>query len=321
MSSPNRKILALVFGLILLGGIAYLIRTKGENNPGDGGVFCTMEAKLCPDGSYVGRVPPSCEFSPCPGTGTNSTWKKFIDPESGVSFDYPEKLTAEYVRTADWPPQIRILNEEFSCYPAGAENSRSGLTTERKVDNRTYCVTRVTDSAAGTMYSQYAYAFPLGTRTAYLTFSLGFPNCGNYDEEERAKCAGERETFDIDGVVDRIVQTIKFSSGKIQSGSGIKGTVFLGPVCPVMKDPPEPECADKPYPAKLIVTTEDDTEVVKEFSSGTDGKFSVSLPSGDYSIRSDSFNPPFPNCSASSPIKVSSGKYSDTTVYCDTGIR
>jgi len=30
-------------------------------------VFCTMDAKECPDGSYVGRVGPSCEFAPCPG--------------------------------------------------------------------------------------------------------------------------------------------------------------------------------------------------------------------------------------------------------------
>lgn len=28
-------------------------------------VFCTMDAKLCPDGSYVARVPPTCEFAPC----------------------------------------------------------------------------------------------------------------------------------------------------------------------------------------------------------------------------------------------------------------
>lgn len=26
---------------------------------------CTLEAKLCPDGSYVGRVPPNCEFEKC----------------------------------------------------------------------------------------------------------------------------------------------------------------------------------------------------------------------------------------------------------------
>lgn len=27
---------------------------------------CTMEAKLCPDGSSVGRTEPNCEFAPCP---------------------------------------------------------------------------------------------------------------------------------------------------------------------------------------------------------------------------------------------------------------
>jgi putative hemolysin len=30
---------------------------------------CTEEAKICPDGSAVGRVGPNCEFAPCPGTG------------------------------------------------------------------------------------------------------------------------------------------------------------------------------------------------------------------------------------------------------------
>jgi hypothetical protein len=29
-------------------------------------VFCTQDAKLCPDGSYVSRVAPSCAFAPCP---------------------------------------------------------------------------------------------------------------------------------------------------------------------------------------------------------------------------------------------------------------
>lgn len=29
---------------------------------------CTQEAKLCPDGSYVGRTVPNCEFAPCPTT-------------------------------------------------------------------------------------------------------------------------------------------------------------------------------------------------------------------------------------------------------------
>lgn len=29
-------------------------------------VACTQDAKLCPDGSYVGRVAPNCEFATCP---------------------------------------------------------------------------------------------------------------------------------------------------------------------------------------------------------------------------------------------------------------
>lgn len=30
-------------------------------------VACTMEAMMCPDGSYVGRTGPNCAFAQCPG--------------------------------------------------------------------------------------------------------------------------------------------------------------------------------------------------------------------------------------------------------------
>lgn len=41
--------------------------SDGLTEPTDEPVFCTMDAKECPDGSYVGRVGPNCEFAPCPG--------------------------------------------------------------------------------------------------------------------------------------------------------------------------------------------------------------------------------------------------------------
>lgn len=37
-----------------------------------GGVACTMDAKECPDGSFVGRIPPKCDFAPCPEKGTQA---------------------------------------------------------------------------------------------------------------------------------------------------------------------------------------------------------------------------------------------------------
>lgn len=39
----------------------------GSSNGGTGGYVCTMDAKLCPDGSAVGRFGPRCEFAFCPG--------------------------------------------------------------------------------------------------------------------------------------------------------------------------------------------------------------------------------------------------------------
>lgn len=36
------------------------------------GIFCTMDVRECPDGTFVGRVPPNCEFTPCPGPANDS---------------------------------------------------------------------------------------------------------------------------------------------------------------------------------------------------------------------------------------------------------
>lgn len=58
----------LLFAVMSAFHSAFLPR-PGGNLPlpvGRGEQMCTMEAKLCPDGSAVGRSGPNCEFSPCP---------------------------------------------------------------------------------------------------------------------------------------------------------------------------------------------------------------------------------------------------------------
>jgi len=44
------------------GYLNYSIWVLNQKEP----VVCTMEAKLCPDGSYAARIPPKCEFALCP---------------------------------------------------------------------------------------------------------------------------------------------------------------------------------------------------------------------------------------------------------------
>lgn len=45
--------------------LASIIKPLIENHTVE--VGCTMEAKICPDGSAVGRSGPLCEFEKCPG--------------------------------------------------------------------------------------------------------------------------------------------------------------------------------------------------------------------------------------------------------------
>lgn len=51
---------------------------KTGKNPDDI-MWCTQEAKLCPDGSYVSRTGPKCEFSPCPNLILDNTSLPFED--------------------------------------------------------------------------------------------------------------------------------------------------------------------------------------------------------------------------------------------------
>ena len=35
-------------------------------NPSEPAIACTADAKMCPDGSFVGRKGPACQFEACP---------------------------------------------------------------------------------------------------------------------------------------------------------------------------------------------------------------------------------------------------------------
>jgi hypothetical protein len=103
--------------------------------------------------------------------------------------------------------------------------------------------------------------------------------------------------------------------------SGIEGTAMTGPHCPVERDPPDPDCADRPYEGKLAVTTPDQGRIVKSFSTNAHGEFRVAIAPGEYSIRNDPASDNFPYCSTQQTIVVEAGRFTKADVSCDTGIR
>jgi hypothetical protein len=49
---------------------------------GEDKTVCTQEAKVCPDGSSVGRTAPNCEFAPCPDDAAKSPGTGMANPAS-----------------------------------------------------------------------------------------------------------------------------------------------------------------------------------------------------------------------------------------------
>lgn len=73
---------------------------------------CTMEAKICPDGTAVGRSGPSCEFSPCPPeTGEQSEGQTGMSADSG---EYSKRLfdpTGTVIETAPFPQEMTEVTD------------------------------------------------------------------------------------------------------------------------------------------------------------------------------------------------------------------
>lgn len=63
--------------LVVLGVLTFVTRAHAEDVLD---VMCTADAKECPDGSFVGREGPNCEFVPCPGAES-----KTVRPQTPVA--------------------------------------------------------------------------------------------------------------------------------------------------------------------------------------------------------------------------------------------
>ena len=67
MKKPIIIFLVIIILIIIAGGVWYVVVNKPK--------ACTQEAKLCPDGTYVGRTGPNCEFAECPtASGCKNLW-------------------------------------------------------------------------------------------------------------------------------------------------------------------------------------------------------------------------------------------------------
>lgn len=56
---------------------------------------CTMDVKICPDGSYVSRVSPDCNFTPCPSTVVPTVSSEITPKQSSSKSITDESLNSD----------------------------------------------------------------------------------------------------------------------------------------------------------------------------------------------------------------------------------
>lgn len=107
----KKSIIVGIFIFVLLAGTALFF---SKNRPEV--IACTMEAKICPDGSAVGRTGPKCEFSPCP-----------IISESNIS-----KINKKILSNGIYITPLKVLGDsrcpvDVVCIQAGTVTLRVKL--------------------------------------------------------------------------------------------------------------------------------------------------------------------------------------------------
>ncbi|MEW6035629.1 MAG: hypothetical protein AB1529_03380 [Candidatus Micrarchaeota archaeon] len=155
--------------LVILAGCAQ------QAPPSDNTTACTMEAKICPDGTAVGRTGQNCEFAPCPEVKGNES---NVTPPPLVGNDTDEhgcKPSAGY----SWCEILKKCVREFETpcvvsYTVKTANSSLG---EILVDDRGYSLYLFTADSVNksTCYGTCAANWPPLLVTDTIAIPSGLP--------------------------------------------------------------------------------------------------------------------------------------------------
>ncbi len=121
--NKEKLVLGMITGLVAIGSLIILVSLsmgstsdRGEYvdppDVGGGQVACTQEAKLCPDGSAVGRTGPNCEFAECKAEPLP------VDPVPTTPLD-PGRPDEKDMRPAKPEPKPPIMDRDAACISVG----------------------------------------------------------------------------------------------------------------------------------------------------------------------------------------------------------
>jgi Carboxypeptidase regulatory-like domain len=133
-----------------------------------------------------------------------------------------------------------------------------------------------------------------------------------------------RQTWVVAIVLAALLLTVASCApgkGSPPTGTGrLRGVVVAGPTCPVVTDPPQSGCGDRPVAGATLVIVDAAGDEVATATTGDDGRFRLDLPAGTYEVQPH----PVDGLMGTAPpvtATVVVGQSMQVTVSYDTGIR
>ena len=256
---PQARHISTLIGLIIIIAVAIIIfssifayqyfATPKASNQSQNPVACTMEAKVCPDGSFVGRTGPNCEFSACPAVqDTTAGWKTYTNSQYGFEIKYPstvaltennetttwyggvDQVTVKSVVTISTPNAtarnafvsfyVAIGNNAIkNCYKQNLNGQASEITKIQQINGTTFHVTNFEDSAMGGQRDNVTQYSALKDNVCYflqgnatwrdVQFVLGATDGKQATQQELDE--QNKKIQDEQNFVDSIISTFKFT--------------------------------------------------------------------------------------------------------------
>ena len=274
---------AIVVLLVVGAGIyGYFAITKNAMAPLS--PACTQEAKVCPDGSTVGRSGPNCDFAECPVAAATVP-----ETESTVAILKQRILTngmhitpLEVVGDSRCPIDVQCIQAGTVTVRALIEvgtNSETVVLTLNKAT--TFVGKRITLVSATPAKSSKQVILP-------TDYKFG---------------------FEVTDVAPTTLGTLN-------------GLMTIGPICPVEHaDNPCKPTAEMFAERKISVFASDKKTLITTVTPGSTGSFTVLLPEGSYYIKMEKPSSVGSVTGLPTTVTIKAGGVVLLSVEVDTGIR
>lgn len=285
-----------VLALILVAFYAF------TTQPLPGPVACTMEAKICPDGTAVGRTGPNCEFAACPSEALC---------EGGTC-----------------PPSTAVATSTATLQLNQAHTVAGTTLTVTKVLEESRCPSDVTCIQAGRVRVALAINSPsgpsqneleLGQTVTTETLAITLTEVTPYPLSTRTISEGEYRfaltiaPHDPSRLTNPPIDANK--TGTLQM------SVTIGPICPVEREGEPCKPTPEMFAArKVYVYRPNHTTLVTTLTPDATGNITTTLPVGDYWVDMPSQGIGGVTGLPAS-IRINAGTTTTLTINVDTGIR